>query len=279
MSNTEDGDLSIENEAAERVRRAVNLGADISGQTFGAVAGFLMGGPVGAGFGAAAGTFLGRQLSALGAEVLGRHLSPREEKRVGAVIAAAAETMRSKLKLGQQLRSDEFLSSHGGNRCDADEIIEGVLIAAQREHEERKIPFMGRLLANIAFDASVDRAQANFLIRTAESLSYRALCLIFVASRASVLQLRETSYINFHEKQTPEFVSIITETYDLVSKGLINNGKHIAVDALGLTPREFRPQGVGHKLYQLMELESLSEHSSEWLYLARLFGSPFNKVI
>jgi hypothetical protein len=49
-----------------------------------------------------------------------------------------------------------------------------VLLAAQREHEERKLRFMGNLIANLAFHPEIDRGYANYLIRLAEKLSFHS---------------------------------------------------------------------------------------------------------
>ena len=55
-------------------------------------------------------------------------------------------------------------SSHNFNdRSFADEIIEGVLLAAQREYQEKKLPLYGNLLTNIAFRSDIDRVTANRL--------------------------------------------------------------------------------------------------------------------
>ena len=106
-----------------------------------------MGGPVGAG--AAAGAFLTDWLYASGIEVL-TALSPREERRVGAVVLVAAAAIQEKIDSGRRPRDDGFFDPQPpDNRSSAEEIAEGALIAAQREHEEKKILHLGYLLANI----------------------------------------------------------------------------------------------------------------------------------
>lgn len=76
-----------------------------------------------------------------------------------------------------EIRQDDFFNKIN-ERSTADEILEGILLSAQREHQEKKVQFYGNLIANIAFDPSIDREQANFLIKLDESLSYRQICLL-----------------------------------------------------------------------------------------------------
>jgi hypothetical protein len=149
MDEIEPHEEDIEDKAKRKLSQTIDAAVDITGVTFGSVAGFLMDGVVGAGAGAAAGTFLSRQFRALASEVLGRHLSPREQKRVGAVVAVAAGVTRELLESGYTIRDDDFFASQQGGRSSAEEIIDGVLTAAQRQHEERKLIFMGNLLARL----------------------------------------------------------------------------------------------------------------------------------
>src|ERR1051326_659774 len=65
-------------------------------------------------------------------------------------------------------------------RSTAEEIAEAVLVAAERDHEERKLRYYGNLLANLAFSDGIDRAEANLLTRLAQGLSYAQLCLLSI---------------------------------------------------------------------------------------------------
>lgn len=46
-----------------------------------------------------------------------------------------------------QIRQDSFWDARGGFVPDAQETFEAVLVAAQRDPEERKLPFMGSAYA------------------------------------------------------------------------------------------------------------------------------------
>jgi hypothetical protein len=59
-------------------------------------------------------------------------------------------------------------------------------MAAQREFEERKIIFLGNLVANIAFDDSITRPLANQLI----SISYRQMCIMSLFAQSANFCMR-----------------------------------------------------------------------------------------
>ena len=71
-----------------------------------------------------------------------RILAGREKARVGLVYGLAAHRIKERLDRGEQLRADGFFDAHISDRSSADEIAEAVLIAAQKEYEERKLPYI-----------------------------------------------------------------------------------------------------------------------------------------
>jgi len=64
-----------------------------------------------------------------------------------------------------------------------------VLITAKRQHEERKVEFMGCLLANVAFHAEIDEHLANWLIRMIDELSWMQLCLLSAVAQKGKTKL------------------------------------------------------------------------------------------
>jgi hypothetical protein len=95
---------------------------------------------------------------------------------------------------GKTLRQDCFFSNKINERSAAEEIFEGVLFAAEREYEEKKVKFEGNFFANIVFYPSIDRASANFLLRLAQRLSYRQLCLMALFVQRDKFTLRDKDY-------------------------------------------------------------------------------------
>ncbi len=168
-------DDALSRKQDEKVADIIQTGTEIAGATTGAAIGLLVGGPPGAIVGAAAGPTAARTLRGLAVEFRERVLGHREEVRVGAVISFASAKIKEKLEGGQQLRQDDFFTDAYDNRATAKEVFEGVVLAAQREAEEKKVRLYGNLLANLAFVQDVDREHANFLVRLGENLSYRQL--------------------------------------------------------------------------------------------------------
>src|SRR5829696_6490496 len=139
-------------------------GSDITGATVGAIAGGAFGGPAGDIAGTAACVVIANVLKNIGNDISERRLSPREEVRVGAALIFAINKVQEQITNGYKLRNDDFFVDKPSERAASKEIVEGVLLAAQREHEEKKTRYYGNLLGNIAFSTGVSRAHADLLI-------------------------------------------------------------------------------------------------------------------
>jgi hypothetical protein len=239
---------------------------DVGGATVGVAAGALFGGGSGALVGAAVGAAVPNALRYAAAEISRRLLGPREQLRVVSALDAAAEAIEERLKRGEVPRSDGFFKSAPDGRSPGEEVAEGVLLAAQPEHEERKVQYMGRLLAGIAFDPTISRADANLLVRTAERLSFRQTLLLqyFGEPPAAV---REDDYRA--AKQTDTLTRLLTEIYELYQRGLVNNGGDVALSVLQLRPAIVRTQGLGATLANLTRGETV-EYAGELNTISRI---------
>lgn len=232
----------------------IQAGADIAGGLTGAAVGLLVAGPVGAIAGGAAGPSISHTLQKIGREISARVLGRREEKRVGAALLFAARKIDQNRAAGQQLRTDDFFVEQPDGRSPADEVVEGVLIAVQREHEERKLPFYGNLLANLAFQAGYDRAQSNMLIALAQRLSYQQLCLLALVVHKDSFKMRP-SWRNEQRGASPAQVTALQQMMALYHDGLVTDGSNGVWLSLGdAVPRDAQLQWPGVALYNLMEL-------------------------
>lgn len=261
-----DIDDALSREQDEKVTDIVQTGTDIAGATTGAAIGLLIGGPPGAVAGAAAGPAAARTLRGLAVEFRERVLGHREEVRVGATISFASAKIKEKLENGEQPRQDGFFIDEEDNRSTAKEVFEGVVLAAQREAEEKKVRFYGNLLANLAFEPDVDRSQANFLLRLGEDLSYRQLCLLSLFGQNTLLgvnnrlNLRTSSYRNAVGTVSFGFdlVVLLQEIYDLYQRGIVTNGRDAMISVSDAIPSQLSPVGATINLYNLMELGTVS---------------------
>src|SRR5919199_3076043 len=170
--------LELPQEDDTAIERLARAAPDVLGSVLGAGLGLVLGGPPGALIGAATAPAMSHTLRRVGTEVSRRLLSPREESRLGAVFLLTAAETKARLDAGEQVRQDSFFEAGAGGRSTAEEITEGVFLAAQREYEERKLPYLATLLTSFAFSPDIDRAHAVALLRVAQALSHRQLCLI-----------------------------------------------------------------------------------------------------
>jgi hypothetical protein len=237
------------------LRKLIEAGADITGNLAGSILGFLVAGPIGAFAGAAASPVLKHTLVGVASDVITRSISQREKARIGGALAFAAAKIREKLDSGQEVRDDGFFDSDGIQRPPAEEVAEGVILAAQRDHEEKKLKYYGNLLGNLAFTPGIDRAYSNFLIAVAEQLTYRQLCLLRLIQDIDGKGLREHDFRD--GVIPPTTVPVLYEIYDLYSRGLINGRGKALLGLTNIAPTRLRLQGAGAVLFNLMELFTL----------------------
>jgi hypothetical protein len=242
----------------DRVRTLVEGGAEIAGGAVAAALGFLAGGPISAAAFGASGAAAVFTLKRVGADVSARLIGPRERVRLGAVLALAAANIQERVRRGDTLRQDAFFERKPGARSDADEVAEGVLLKSQREPEERKLPYMASLLANIAFDDSVSGPFAHQLTKAAEELTYRQFCLLKVAAARDKLGLRNADYRGQGSFRR-ELYQILYECHDLYQRGFISLGGEVAFGPTDVHPARMTPQGLGADLYNLLGLAWIAD--------------------
>lgn len=242
----------------ESINHLIQAGADIAGGATGAAVGLLLAGPAGAVAGGMAGPTISHTLQKIGREISARLLGKREEKRIGAALAFAARKIDANRAAGQSIRTDGFFTEEADGRSPADEVAEGVLMVVQREHEERKLPFYGNLLANLAFQSGYDRAQANLLIRLAQQLSYQQLCLLALTANKNAFPM-QPSYRKNPRTASPAQVAALQQMMTLYQFGILTDASNGVWLSLGdAVPVDGQLQWPGSALYNLMELWTLT---------------------
>lgn len=246
--------------ANKMIEFLIESGAELTGSSVGSLIGGAVAGPGGAVAGIVGGKVVEMAFSKLGSEIQSKVLSKRENKKIGATATYALSKIKENIEKGKQLRDDDFFEEDFTGRSKADEIMEGVMFSAQREHEENKLKYYGNLVANIAFDKTVSREQANQLISIAENLSYRQMQLIslFIINQLNQEQciLRQNDYTN-EESVEIEVISILQDILDLYNIGLINGNGSVILELGYIKPSQVRVQGMGVILYKLMELSKI----------------------
>ena len=241
-------------------RRLINRGAEIATGAFGnaasAATGFLLGGPEGAVIGGAASAAVVMTLRGVGQELSSRLLGPREEARIGYVYTLAAEEIAQRIIGGERVRTDNFFNRDQQSRSNAEEVWESVLLKSQREPEEKKLPYMAHLLANIAFDSQIGVHMAHQITKGCEQLTYRQLCIIKLSVVKDQFGLRREDYRG-QDSFAKELYQILYEYLDLYVKGYINFGGEVAFGPTDVNPGRTTVQAIGTDIFNLMQLRKI----------------------
>jgi len=207
-----------EGEPGDRVRVFVAGGGKVVGGVAGAAVG-LIGGPVAALAGGAAGAGLGEILASAGIEFYDRLLAPRQSVRAAGALAVATVEIDNRLREGQVPRQD--FTEEATEDSDAAEILEGTLITAANSYEQRKVPYIGKFYANLAFDAAISPSYANLLLKVLDRLTYGALRVMATLGDA---RYREALIQVGAERNEGSFRSgpdVIAELDEVTAMGLV----------------------------------------------------------
>lgn len=211
-----------------------------------------------------AGVIVSGTLKGIGKDIKERQLSPREDFRVGKVLAIAALEIHQRRENGENPRDDGFFDKKPTGRSEAEEVAEAILLKCQREPQEKKIPYMGYLLAGIAFDPNISADMGHQLIKAAEGLTYRQFCILKLAVVKNRFDLRNQDYQN-HGKFSKELYQVLQECHDLCLKNYLDYkipltfSGEIAVGYVNLQPNHITVQGIGEDLFNLMKLSSIPD--------------------
>lgn len=243
--------------------------AEYTGKAAGSLAGCaiesVFAGPGEAAVGAIAGAAIERIVQKAGSGIKKRVLAPSEHKRVGTVYVQAKNIIEQQCAKGAHPRDDGFLDGGEEDRSAGEELLEGVLIAAQREHEEKKTIYLARLYANILFHPEISRPMANHLLKISEQLTYRQIVILgtlgsFVVAEQALPELKVLKQTAYTEVSGLENVAIAAEIYDMYRMSILGSSEAI-LDSAEINPCALAIVGYGANLYNLMELHNLEQNS------------------
>ena len=163
-----------------------------------------------------------------------------------------------RLEHGETLRADGFFEKKQGDRSDAEEVAESVLLKVQREPEEKKIPYMGCLFASTAFNPEISVQMAHQLTKITEQLTYRQLCILRLSVVKATYSLRDRNYRE-QGKFSKDLYQVLYECKELKIR------EYIAIEGAGLSgvtdvkPSGLTLQGIGADLYNLMRLSLIPD--------------------
>ena len=244
-----------------KLRQIIEKGATVVGTTTGAVLSVVSGSPeIGVVLTAIGATGVYQKV---GAEIADRLLAPREQARIGGVLALSVEFLNSELDNGRRLREDGFFNISQGDRSDAEEVLEGVLQKAQTEYEERKLPYLARLWANACLDGNLGVAKLNYMVKLAEQLTYRQMALITLAGQMtnagnnSHHGLREEGYESARLKMRDEVSTVLAELKMLHTLDCVR--VFDLLSTLDINPSRIRLGSWGFSLYNDMEVYRIAK--------------------
>jgi hypothetical protein len=240
----------------DRIHSLISGGTEIAGGAVSGALGFLAAGPIGAAVLGAGGAAAVKALKHIGQEVSERLFGPREKVRVGGVLAIATAEIKQRIANGESIRTDGFFDEKPSGRSDAEEVAEGVLLKSQREPEEKKIPYMGHLLAKIAFAPEISAQMTHQIAKAAEQLTYRQLCILKLAVVKQAFELRSGDYRG-QGSFSKELYQVLYECLDLYHRGFINFGGEVAFGPTDIAPGKMTVRGLGADLYNLMKLATI----------------------
>jgi hypothetical protein len=192
-------------------RKFLGDGVDMAASVGGVLVGAAVGGPVGAAAGAAAGPVFKR----VAVEAATRAMGRRERARASTVLGMSLTFIKERLDAGEQVRNDDFFDERTRSRSKADEIADGVMMLAQRSHEEHKIPYIAHFLATACFNPRIDDASANWLLRQAENMTWMDFQVLGLARRNSSgdIELPDRNIWAQTDEPLTDYESMITRSF------------------------------------------------------------------
>ncbi|MDA0179341.1 hypothetical protein OJ997_03450 [Solirubrobacter phytolaccae] len=207
---------------SERIRDFVSLGGKVVGAVAGSAIG-LLGGPEAALAGGAAGTTVGEVLASAGVEFFDRRLAERQGVRAAAALAVATVEIDRRLAEGERPRPD--FADYPAEDSDASQVLEGTLMTAANSYEQRKVPYMGRFFANLAFDETVSVSLANLILKLLDRLTYGQFRVLATLASENYLEMLIQLGAERREGTFSSNDDVVAEMDELSSIGLIGVGQ------------------------------------------------------
>jgi hypothetical protein len=189
---------------------------------------------------------------------------------------------------GEQQRNDGFFDARGAVRPEAHDLLESVLLSAANSFEERKLPYVAYLYNGTTFDSSIRAADALFLSRVADQLTFHQLQALAVFARHgsadTELELElaqiEAEHRSYERVANP---AVVTEVIDLGNRGLLgvwvgdgtvrNPSDTWGGDWNAASIGQVTLTDTGKLLHRLLQLEEMPEE--DWrAWIADYRGAP-----
>lgn len=236
----------------------LEAGYEITGSIAGAIAGGAIAGTPGIILGASIPTIISKGFKKISDDVLKRSISKREEQKIGAGYIFAIERIEKNIEAGREIRDDGFINN-GNILSDSNTILEGVTLKLQKEWELKKLRFYGYFLGNISFEKNIDFDYAAVLLKIAETLSYRQLCIIKVFKEKGKPEIDLTPIENVYSRGLDDSNFNFSLFSDLAEMDRLTVFQRRRPIKLGAPIGNCVLSDMGIKLYNLMNLAEIDE--------------------
>jgi hypothetical protein len=244
------------------IKKVVEIGSEITGGVAGSILGGLLAGVPGMVLGGGSGPVIVNFFKVAGTEIVNKFTNTRSGIRSSAVYTYALAKMLKNQESHLPQREQSFFTADKQGRSAAEELLEGIIINAQKEYEERKLPFLGNLYANIIVHPEISREYANQFIRIINQISFRQLCLMELIKNKIYEQQGINSKIRGLNEREIKQTDIVAELYDLEQKGLIHLNIPLTYD--GTTGRKavlaqdkIQATALGKSFAELLSLQEI----------------------
>ena len=271
-------------QAQEAAKRAKGIIPAVGGSIAGAATSLVTSPLVGA----AVGSAVAKLLTMAEDEFASRILSDREKMRVQTVLSLTKKKVAERIDAGDHIRTDGFFRPQKGADGDsADEVVERILLVSQREPEQIKIPYMANLLTNSCFGDPLPNPnlhgayELHAMIKLAEQLTYRQLCILCVGALNKSLLAKYRSRDGFRQLAararrlgipkmnsglsasrdqfaTMTELHIYNDCFELYTKGLVGFDRAL-LSSHDIAPKELDVHGRGYFLWKLMGLSAIPD--------------------
>jgi hypothetical protein len=244
-------------------RRNVSVGSKMVGGVIGAIATLATQVPVA---GPLISPIIAHGLERIGNEMIQRRLAPRQDVRVGEAINVAVMRSKEFIQQGREPRNDGFFDEDITGRSDFDEINEAAVQAAMNAAQEKKVKYIGHLMANIAFNTEISVEMAHQLIDIANSLGYRSFVLLKIIANDDVRKFQDRPIENQADR-VPVFSSVMAECYGLFTRGLMEQKEtpesadsHAILGADNIIPSKMCLSPLGKILSDNLDVEKINDN-------------------
>lgn len=195
-------------------------------------------------------------LQTVGDDMVSRALSAYERSRVDRTYAEIINKIKQKLDSGLFPRTDDYWAPKYEGISDAKILLEGVLIKARDEYEEKKRRYFPNLCANMCFAEHLAYERLNTILKLFEQLTYRQLLILAYVSRNKEINIEGWESNVRLVTETDKYYDVYCEVLNLYNSNLLRNPQQgwssKGVSSLNLSP-------LGKDLVILAELDNMPE--------------------